>query len=178
MHESVRGGAVERQLGADADTDDHEAELVVERIGQDLAKVILDHGEEDREGRHHGADIDQDLRPGITPRQGIDRQLGGEGGKHDRAGNGRLGIGVLQPVVQEGEGAFDAEGEEDQETAQRVHREALVKRPAAGIGGVDHRTGQHHELGSRVHQPKGKYRSRRLDCKPHGRSPHSRWLWP
>ena len=150
MHKGVCRGAIDGQLGTDTDADDHEAQLVVERIGQHLAQIILDHGKEDREGRHDGADPDQLVGSGIAPRQRIDGQLGGEGREDHGAGNGGLGIGVLQPVVQEGEGAFDAEGDEDQETAQRLDRECLVEGPATGLAGPDHRTGQQQHAGQDV----------------------------
>ena len=150
VHEGVRRRAIDGELGADTDPHDHEAELVVEREGQHLAQVILDHREEDREGRHDGADPDQLVGARIAPRQGIDRQLGGEGRQHDRPGDGRLGIGVLQPVVQEGEGALDAEGDEDQEAAQRLDGQRLVKGPAAGLAGTDDRTGEEQHAGQDV----------------------------
>jgi hypothetical protein len=113
----VRDRAVQRQLGADADADHHEAELVVEAVGEHAPQVVLDHRVEDRERGHGRADPDQDLGAREAARQRVDRELGGERRQEDRAGDGRFGIGVLQPVVQQREGALDAEGEEDQPVA-------------------------------------------------------------
>ena len=49
-----------------------------------------------------------------APRQSVDRHLGGEGAEKYGAGHRGLGIGVLEPVVKQGEGALDGEGGEDQ----------------------------------------------------------------
>ena len=112
--EGVRRRAVDGQFGADADAADHEAQLVVEAVGENPPEVVHDHRVEDRKGRHGGADVNQDLGPRVAPGKRIDGELGGEGAEPDGAAHRGLGIGVLQPVVQEREGAFDADGEEDQ----------------------------------------------------------------
>ena len=104
----------ERQLAAHSDSHHHEAELVVQAVGQHAAQVVLDHGVEDREHRHDHAQSDQDPRPGKPAGQGVDRQLGREGAEKDRARDRRFRVGVLKPVVQQRKGALDAEGQEDQ----------------------------------------------------------------
>ena len=67
--------AVQGQLSTDADADDHEAELVVEAIGQHLAQVIFDHREDDRKQRHRAADQNQFFSASESSSQSIDRQL-------------------------------------------------------------------------------------------------------
>ena len=55
------GCPIDGERRSDADADDHESQLVVQRIGQDAAQVVLDHGIEDREGGHRRADVYEKL---------------------------------------------------------------------------------------------------------------------
>ena len=80
MGEGVRRGAVERHLGADADPDHHESDLVHDRIGEDTAHVVFEDRVDDPVKHHDQPDIDQEFGPGKTAQQHIDRGLGGEGG--------------------------------------------------------------------------------------------------
>jgi IS5 family transposase len=95
----VCDGAVQRHLGADADPHDHEAELVVQAVGEHTPEIILDHGVEDRKRRHQRTDRHQDLGAGEAARERVDRELRGERREEDRAGLRRLGIRILQPIV-------------------------------------------------------------------------------
>ena len=112
MREGVRRRAVERGFGADADADDHKAQLVHQAVGQDAPQVVLDDGVKDGQHGHGRADPDELFDAGEGARQGIDRGLGAEGSQKDRAGGRGGGVAVDQPGVQQREGALDAEGAE------------------------------------------------------------------
>jgi hypothetical protein len=137
----MRRRPVDGQLGADADAADHEAELVVEAVGENSPEVVDDHRVEDRKGRHGRTDVDQHLGPRIAPGERIDGELGGEGAEPDGAAHRGLGIGVLQPVVQEGKSAFDADGDEDQVRSQAAEAEG-AEFDRAGVGDVKQGAGQ------------------------------------
>src|SRR3546814_12804045 len=53
--------AGEGERSADADADNHESELAVEAVGEQLAEVVLDQGIERGIDRHYGTDPDQHL---------------------------------------------------------------------------------------------------------------------
>ena len=105
-------GAVDGQLGTDTDTDNHEADLVDQAVRQHPPEIIFNHRIEDRKGGHHRPDPDQGLGAGEGTGQGIDRCLGGKGGKKDRPADSRLGIGVREPGVHERPGTVEADAEE------------------------------------------------------------------
>ena len=48
--------AVDGKLGADSDSDHHEADLVDHAVAENAAQVVLDNGVEDREHGHDGSD--------------------------------------------------------------------------------------------------------------------------
>ena len=134
MGKGMRHRAIDRKLGADADGDDHEAKLVVQAVGKHPPHVVLDHREEDRESRHQAADENQQIGPGETARQCIDGELGGEGRQHDRTDDGRLGIGILKPAIQQRERRLDAEGDKNHPCAGGTERHAREgERPALAV---------------------------------------------
>jgi len=143
----VRHGTVESQRCADADTHHHEAELVVEAIREHAPEIILDHRKEDRESGHGGADPDQHVGSRETARQSVNREFGGEGGKHHRTEDGCFGVGILQPVVEQWKGAFDAEGDKDEPRTEADETE-LVKGDGAGRAVVENHPGQKDDSGS------------------------------
>ena len=114
------GGAVEGHLGADADSYDHEAELVVHAVGEHPTEIVDDHREEDRKGGHRGADPDQHLDPGKASCQGVHGHLRGEGAQKHSPRHGGLRIGVLEPVVEQRKRTLDTEGDENKPTTQAV----------------------------------------------------------
>jgi hypothetical protein len=140
----VSDGAVEGQLRADADADHHEAELVVEAVGEHPPQVVFDHRIEDRKRGHCGADRHQNFGAGVSPRQRIDGHLRGEGRQQHRAGHGRFRVGVGQPGVQQREGALDAERQQDQPAAGRREPDR-IERERSGVPVVqqDSRQQQH-----------------------------------
>ena len=97
----------------DADAYDHEPELVVETVGKDTSKIVLNDCIENRENGHHRTNRDEDLGAGEAARQRVDGHLGGEGRQHDRPGDGRFWIRVLQPIVQQRESALDSKSKKD-----------------------------------------------------------------
>ena len=164
--EGVGDRAVEGELGADADADDHEAELVVEAVGQHAPQVVLDHGIEDRKRGHRGADRHQNFGAGESARQRVDGDLGGERRQQHRAGDGRFRIGVLQPVVQQRERALDAEGEEDQRRRRAKRGRSRRKRASRS---ADSGSG-HRRAAARPNRSGSRYsacrRDRRARCAP------------
>ena len=124
--------AVERERRSDADGADHEADLVIGRIGQHAAQVVFDDGEKDREDSHYRADPDQLVLAGEHAREGIDSELGSERREDYRAHDRCLRIGILQPVVQERERRLDAEGDEDDQRARLIEAGEGGDREAAG----------------------------------------------
>ena len=128
----------------------HEPELVVEAVCQHPAQVVLDDGEEDGEHRHRRPDRHQDVDAGEAAGEAVDRELGGEGAEDDGAGYRGLGVGVLQPVVQQREGALDAEGEEDQGAAEVVEPRVAEVVEGERPGGVvtDQKAGQQQHAGA------------------------------
>ena len=147
----MRHGAVDRQFGSNSDPDDHEAELVVQAVGQNPPQVVLDHGVEDRERGHHRADPDQHLGAGVAARKRIHRELGGEGREPDRPGDRGLGIGVLQPVVQQRECTLYSEGEENQPAARRADAKQIEPDRAARLE-MHHRASEQQHAGCELHQ--------------------------
>ncbi len=75
MAKRVRRCAVQGQFRANPDTDNHEAELIVQRIGQNTPEIVLNHGIKDRERGHSSADVNQYFRSGIAARQRINCEL-------------------------------------------------------------------------------------------------------
>ena len=134
-------GAVDRHLGAEPDPHHHEAQLVDHAVAENPTEIVLDHGVEDREGRHQRADVEQDLDThelyaGKGPGEGIDGDLGGKGAKKDRAPPGGLGICVGEPAVQKRKGTLDADGEEDQGRGKTVELHHLEAEHARGLVGA------------------------------------------
>ena len=95
VRERVRHRTVDGQFCSDTDAHHHEAELVVEAVGQHASQVVLDHGIEDRERRHRCSDRHEDLCAGKTARQCVDGDLGREPGKEHRPCSSRFRISVL-----------------------------------------------------------------------------------
>lgn len=106
---------------------------------------------EGREGGHRRSDPDQEFGA-RKARASIDAELGGESGEDDGYRSASPpGRRPPQPVVQEGEGAFDAEGDEDERAAGagqpdlaelgRAFR-AAIKPPTSGKSPEQHRTGR------------------------------------
>jgi len=130
VSKGVGGRAIQRQRCSDTDRADHETELIIERVGQDLAQVVLDDGKEDWEDGHHRTDPDQDFEAREHARKGIDCELRSERREHHSADHGGLRISILQPIVQEWEGRLDREGDENEfrtgliKTRKRVERQA------------------------------------------------------
>ncbi len=147
----MRGGAVERELGADADADDHVTELVVQRVGEHAAHVVLDDRIEDREGGHRGADGDEQFGAGEAARQGVDGELGGERGEHHGAADGGLGVGVLHPVVEQREGGFDAEGQQDPRRAGGGIEPHELEAQRVGLVVVEQDPAQQDHAGADLH---------------------------
>ncbi len=56
-----RDGSVDGQGRSDTDAAHHEPDLVDEAVGQDPPDVVLQYRVKDREGRHEGAEPDQQL---------------------------------------------------------------------------------------------------------------------
>ena len=78
MGKGVRYRAVKCQFGANADADNHETELVVERKRQHTAQVIFDNSEKYREQGHYHAEPDQHMGAGKTERQHVNGELRGK----------------------------------------------------------------------------------------------------
>ena len=114
VREGVGHRAVEGQVRAEPDADDHEADLVDHRVAQDAPEVVLDDRVEDREQAHHRAHVDQGLLAAEAAREAVHRRLGGEGRQEQGAGGGGGRVGVDDPVVEDREADLDAEGQEDQ----------------------------------------------------------------
>ena len=53
MDKDLSDNAVQRQRRTNANPANHKAELVIQRIGQNAAQIILDHGKEDGEAGHN-----------------------------------------------------------------------------------------------------------------------------
>ena len=61
--------------------------VVVEAVRQHLSQVVLDHGEEDREQRHHHAHIDERLKACVAADQRVDgEQCEADRGRASRCG--------------------------------------------------------------------------------------------
>ncbi len=138
--EGVRDGAVDRQRGADADAADHEAELVDQAVGQHAPQIVLDDRVEDRETRHDGADVDEQLGAWETACKGVDGDLGGEGAQEDRARGRGLGVGVREPVVQQRKTGLDAKSDEYEPRRHAVEAD-VVELQAASVADADEHTG-------------------------------------
>ena len=78
MAKRVSSGSVKSQFGADADPNDHEAQLVVQAISQHASQVIFDHRKDNRKQRHRTADPDQFFGAMKTTRQRVHGQLSRE----------------------------------------------------------------------------------------------------
>ena len=120
MRYCMRRCAVDRQRRSNSNRADHEADLVVGRIGQHLAKIILHHGEEHRIDRHRRADPDQRLIPCKESRQQVDRHRRRVGRQHDRARFGRVRIRIRQPVMHQRKRRLDAHARKDQHAPGRA----------------------------------------------------------
>ena len=83
--EGVGAGAVDGQLGAEADAGHHVADLADDVVGEQAAAVVLEHGIDDAVERHDHAQRHEDLHAGKAAAEGIDGGLGGEGAEEDRA---------------------------------------------------------------------------------------------
>ena len=112
--EGVGNRAVDAHTWPQADADNHKADLVDHAVAQHAAQIIFNNRIEDGKHRHGRADVEQAFGAGKTARQHIDRGLGGKGAQKNRAGGRGLRVGIHQPRVQEWEGAFNANAEEDQ----------------------------------------------------------------
>ena len=72
----------------------HEAQLIVQRVGQDLAEIIFDDGKEDGKCGHHTTNRNQKLESGIASRKRIDGQFSGERTQEDRTRESGFWIGT------------------------------------------------------------------------------------
>ncbi len=87
MRKRMCGRAVERHRRADADSRDHEADLVDDAVGEDPAHVVLEQRVDDAVEDHVQADPHEDVRARKAPQEHVDRRLGRKGRKeHGAAG--------------------------------------------------------------------------------------------
>ena len=131
---------IKRELGADADADDHEAELVIQAVSQHAPQVILQHGIKDREYGHCRADPNKHFGTGKATRESIDGEFCGEYGEHHGTCDRGFGISVLQPVMQQWESTFDTKSQEDQPSAWRFETE-MIEGNRAGCRDMDDQAG-------------------------------------
>ena len=144
MGKGVRHRAVKRQFGANADADNHETKLVVERKRQHAAQIIFNDSEKYREQGHHHAEPDQHMGAGKTESQHVNGELRGKRAQDNGAGDARLGIGILQPAIDKWKSGFDGESQKHKCAAQRFHRQG-------GDGDAAARADQHHRTGQQNH---------------------------
>src|SRR5690606_16016711 len=142
----VGDSAVNGQGCAYAYAHHHKAELVDEAVGENPAQVVFDHREENRKAGHGGADVNQQLRSGITPRQGVNRHLGGKGAEKYRAGGGGFRVGVRQPVMQKRKPALDAKSDKNQ-PAVNACKANLVKGEGVAAVAVGNNPRQQQQAG-------------------------------
>ena len=139
--------SIEGEFRADADPDNHETELVVEAVSQHPPQIVFDDRIEDGKRSHRRADRHKNFRAGESTRQRIDGDLGGEGREQHRAGHGRFGIGVLQPIVQQWKRALDAESDENQNRAGRSELDR-VESERARVSVMEQYTGKQQNAGT------------------------------
>ncbi len=97
VREGVRGGAVQRHLGADTDAGDHEPDLIDDRVRENPAHVVFEQRVNDAVEHHEQTDVYQQVRAGKAAYQHVNRRLGRESGQKYRAAPGCLGVGIRQP---------------------------------------------------------------------------------
>ena len=137
----MRNSTVNSHRRTNADADHHKAHLIDQGISQDPPQIILDHRKEDREHCHGSPDIDQQFSAGKSTCQGIDRNFGGKGAQKHRAGGAGFRIGIGEPVVQEREAAFDADGKKDQPRGETIKTD-IAEFNGTGLVCPDKDTGQ------------------------------------
>ena len=80
MNKSMGNSTIQRQFGANANGNNHEAKLVIQTKGQNAPQIIFDNGKEHWQGSHCRANPDQDIGSRKAARKRIDGKLGGKGG--------------------------------------------------------------------------------------------------
>ena len=147
--ERMRGGAVQRHLRADADADQHEADLVHDAVGEDAPHVVFEQRVHDAVEDHEQPDEHQQLGAGKAAQQHVHRRLRRERRQEDRAAPRRLRIGVGQPGGERRRAGVDEEAREDQPVRRRVERNA-VERRRAGRGDVPDDAGHQHDAAEQM----------------------------
>ncbi len=120
VREGVRGGAVQRHRGPDADRHDHETDLVDDRIGEDAPHIVLEQRIDNAVEDHVKADRDEDVGTREADQQREYRCLGGECRQEYRAARAGLGVGVGDPGRKRWGTGIDQEADEDQPLAEAV----------------------------------------------------------
>ena len=106
----MRYCAVNTQCASDANAHDHKSDLVDHAVAQYAAHIVFDGCVEYRKDGHDGADVDEQVFTGKSAREGIYGGFGGKCTQKYRAHGRGFWIGVNQPVVEQGKGAFDSKG--------------------------------------------------------------------
>ena len=86
---------IEGQFGADPNSNDHEAQLVVKAVAQYFAQIIFDYCKENREKGHHDANADERLCTRESPGQRVDCEFGCKRTQKYCAGYRGLRVSVL-----------------------------------------------------------------------------------
>ena len=79
MDKCVRHRPVDRQRCADANSHNHETQLVVQTEGKHAAQIIFNHRKEYRQYSHRRTNPDQHVGAREPAGKGVDSQLGGKG---------------------------------------------------------------------------------------------------
>ena len=92
--EGVSGGTVQRHVGADADTADHEASLTDDMVAEQTAHIIFHDSVAGSVECHECTQPHEELVTGQHADKGIDGYLRGEGAHEYAAGDGAFRIGI------------------------------------------------------------------------------------
>ena len=98
--EGVGASPVDGQVGADPDPGHHVTDLADDVIGEQPARIVLEHGIHHPVKRHHHTERHQDLKAGEPAAQGVYGGLGGERAEEHRPIERGFAVGVGKPGVQ------------------------------------------------------------------------------
>ena len=132
VRKGVGRSAIECKLGSDTNANHHEAQLIDHAVGKHPAQIIFDDGVENREGGHQQTDPDKNLGTVECRGQCIDSHFRCECRQHYRPGHGRLGVGIHEPVVQQGKCTLDSKCEKDQQSTRRTQVQLCELNGSAG----------------------------------------------